>query len=103
MNKHLSIHAPAMGGDTVRTVGQLVALISIHAPRVGGDSKNVQKHFCEFVLCDKSVQLYTKIQSYCGAFPIICAVYPRFWGANCPGKVGELPLRTQRIRGSSGR
>lgn len=50
MNKHLSIHAPAMGGDTVRTVGQLVALISIHAPREGGDGcPETAKEFSEYI------------------------------------------------------
>lgn len=38
---------PRGGGDTVRTVGQLVALISIHAPREGGDGDGAYAFFLD--------------------------------------------------------
>lgn len=81
-------------------------IISIHAPRKGSDSKTIQKvdtcfvtnvHFAKPNGQESHLTRLLKIR-----FGENCPTIQPYFSANLPGKRCTLPLRTQRIKGSSG-
>ena len=99
----ISILAPREGGDFFAIFLLLFGVISILAPREGGDSKNPQiypQNTCKLQLIHKNA-LFVFDSMYFHVPYINKTVY--FAGCEAPTVFCLLPVRTYKIRGSSGR